>query len=477
MPATFTRRRFLQTASSAALTLAAGRSAMAMPTSAKPPNVLFIAVDDLNDWIGCLGGHPQVRTPNLDRLAARGMVFANTSCPAPICTPARTAVLTGKHPSSSGLYFLAPTFRDTPTLKDAVTLPQHFREHGYHTMSVGKVFHGQHDAPSWDEDGRIINNYGPSPDTKLSYPKGHPLWDWGAYPTDESATPDERIADWAVQRLNRPYDQPFFLAAGFFRPHVPMYAPPKWFEAYPEGKTTMPEVGPADRDDVSDYAMKLTHAAVAPRHADVLELGQWEHAVRSYLASVSYVDHQIGKVLDALAHSPHAAQTLVVFWADHGFHLGEHRRWGKRSLWEESTRVPMILAGPGIRPGRTDQPTGTIDLYPTLTELAGLPSREGLDGDSLAPLLTDPQTTDWRAATVCTFGPGNHGVRSRRYRYIRYADGSEELYDHDQDPYEWRNLAYDKAYTDVIADHRRSLPAEDAPLVPGSAGSDSPLFP
>ncbi len=450
---------------------------MAMTTSAKPPNILFLVVDDLNDWIGCLGGHPQVLTPNLDRLAARGMVFANTSCPAPICTPARTAVLTGRHPSTSGLYFLAPTFRDTPTLENAVTLPQHFREHGYRTMSVGKVFHGKHDPPSWDENGGIINAYGPTPERKLSYPKGHPLWDWGAYPTDGSATPDERIADWAVRRINQRYDQPFFLAAGFFRPHVPMYAPAPWFEAYPEGKTTMPLAGPTDREDISDYAKKLTHAAVAPRHREVVELGQWEHAVRSYLASISYVDHQIGKVLDALAQSAHADNTVVALWSDHGFHLGEHQRWEKRSLWAESTRVPMILAGPGIKQGKTDQPTGTIDLYPTLTELAGLPPRDGLDGQSLTPLLDDPKTTDWRAATVCTFGPGNHGVRSTRYNYIRYADGSEELYDHHHDPHEWRNLAADKAYAEVAAEHRLSLPAKDAPMVTDSAGSDSPLFP
>lgn len=442
----------------------------------RPPNVLFIAVDDLNDWIGPLGGHPQAHTPHLDRLAARGFVFENASCPAPICTPARTGVLTGTHPASSGLYFLAPLFRNTPTLSRSVTLPQHFRDHGYRTMAVGKVFHGVNDPASFDENGKITNKYGPTPDRKISYPKGHPLWDWGVYPTDGSPTPDDRIADWAVERLGRRYDRPFFLGAGFFRPHVPMYAPAQWFERYPPGGVRMPPMPPDAGDTISDYARKLTHAAVAPRHEEVVELGQWEHAVRAYLASVSYMDDQVGRLLDALDASPHADNTVVVFWSDHGFHLGEKHRWGKRSLWEESCRVPLILAGPGVRPGRTDQPVGTIDLYPTLCGLCALSERPGLDGRSLIPLMSDADA-DWPHTALTTFGPGNHAVRSRHWRYIRYADGSEELYDHRTDPHEWRNLAGEDQHAEALASHRRRLPTTTVAMTPGSAGSDSPLFP
>mgnify|MGYP005838535341 CR=1 FL=1 len=473
-----TRRRFITTATGSALSmLAASRTTTsAAPAASARPNVLMIAVDDLNDWIAPLGGHPQVRTPHLDRLAQRGVVFANASCPAPICTPARTAVLTGIHPASSGLYFLQPLFRRTPTLAHAVTLPQCLRQHGYRTMAVGKVFHGENDPASLDEDGGIVNNYGPTPPQKISLPDGHPLWDWGAFPLDDSPTPDDRITDWAVKRLGRHYDQPFFLGVGLFRPHVPMYAPQRWFDLYPAGKTTMPDAAPVSGAGVSDYARQLTHARVAPRHDQIVALGQWEHAVRAYLASVSYMDDHVGRLLDALEAGPHADNTLIVFWSDHGFHLGEKQRWEKRSLWEESCRVPLIVAGPGIAPGRTESPVGTLDLYPTLTALCRVPCPEGLDGHDLTPLLADPDA-HWPHATVTTFGPGNHAVRSRHHRYIRYADGSEELYDHRTDPHETRNLADEPDAPAVIASLRPALPTRNAPLVPDSAGSDSPLFP
>lgn len=471
------RRRFLGAAAGAAVGATLERSAsMSHARTSSSPNVLMIVVDDLNDWIGPLGGHPQVATPHLDRLAERGFVFANASCPAPICTPARTAVLTGRHPASTGLYFLTPLFRDVPTLTDAVTLPQHFRRHGYTTAAVGKVFHGSNDAESFPEYGGWTHSYGPTPETKLSLRDGHPLWDWGAYPADGRPMPDDRITDWAIDWLGRPIDGPWFLGVGLFRPHVPMYAPPAWFDRYPPGQTAMPPAPGEGDAAINSYARDLTHAAVAPRHDDVVALGQWEHGVRSYLASVSYMDHQIGRLLEALERSGAAADTIVVLWSDHGFHVGERRRWGKRSLWEESCRVPLVVAGPGIGVGRTDAPVGTIDLYPTLNELCGLPSAEPLDGHSLVGLINHPRL-DWPRMAVTTFGPGNHAVRSRQHRYIRYADGSQELYDHARDPNEWRNLAAEPGYADVIAAHRAHLPARDAALAPGSAGSDSPLFP
>lgn len=485
---TMPRRRFLQQTAAGVAGMAAwvGRPTQATPSAApspvvasssgRPPNVLFIGIDDLNDWVGFCDGHPQVQTPNIDRLAARGRAFTNAHCPAPICNPARAALLTGKQPYNTGIYFLAPLFRDTELLKDAVTLPQHFREHGYRTMSVGKIFHQRDDERSFEEHGGKCGEYGPIPDEKLSYPKGHILWDWGAYPERAEETPDHRIADWAIERLDRTYDQPFFLAPGFYRPHVPMYAPQPWFDRYPPGATTVPQVQGDARERLSDYALQLTEATTAPRHDEMVAMGEFEHAVRAYLASVSFVDHQIGRVLQALDASPHADNTIVVLWCDHGFHLGEKQRWEKRSLWEESTRSPMIVAGPGIRGGRCSRPVGTIDLYPTLADLCGLPTREGLDGRSLRPLLDDPQA-DWRPAVTTTFGPGNHAVRSDRWRYIRYADGSEELYDHESDPHESVNRADDPAFREVKQQHHAWLPARDAPLAAGSAGSDSPLFP
>ncbi len=439
------------------------------------PNFLFIAVDDLNDWIGCLGGHPQVRTPNIDRLAQRGLVFANTSCPAPICTPARTAVLTGIHPANSGLYFLQPwRFREVTALRDVVTLPQYMGQQGYHTMAAGKVFHGENDPASFSEIAQLDTS-GWKPDHPVSYAEKGPLWDWGMVEAGSGPTPDEAVANWAIDRLQHEYDAPFFMGIGFVHPHVPMYASPEWFDLYPPGQTILPDPGDEAMGGIGQFALQLTYSSPAPRHEDVVQRGLWEYAVRSYLATISYMDAQLGRVLEALDASVHAANTIIVFWADHGFHLGEKQRWAKRSLWEESARAPMIFAGPGVQPGQTDLSTGTIDLYPTLVDLAGLPMPDGLDGHSLVPLLQG-RTDHWRDATICTFGPGNHGVRSRHWRYIHYADGSEELYDHTQDPDEHHNLAGQPKYAEVIARHREWLPAEDAPLVPGSGGSGSPLY-
>lgn len=471
-----TRRDTLKLAAAGAMTLA-GLNAAADVADARRPNVLLIGVDDLNDWIGCLGGHPDAKTPHIDALADRGMLFSNAHCPAPICNPARASLLTGRHPTTTGLHFLAPLFRETDALADAVTLPQHLRAHGYRTMGVGKVFHQRHDRDSFDEMGGKFGEYGPIPEAKLSYPKGHPLWDWGTYPDDETQTPDYRIADWAIDALGRTHDKPFFLAVGFYRPHVPMYAPKRFFDLYPQGKVAMPPTHPDELKGISKYALDLTVATTAPRHSEIVKLGEWEHAVRSYLASVSFMDEQVGRVLAALRSSPHADNTIVVFWADHGFHLGERQRWEKRSLWERSTHVPLILVGPGVAKGRCTRSVGTLDLYPTLTELCGLPGRQGLDGRSLVPLMRKPDRDDWRFATLTSFGPGNHALRSDHHRYIRYADGSQELYDHRADPHEWRNLAAQTEHADTIARHRRLLPRDEAALVPGSAGSDTPVFP
>ncbi len=486
--APLSRRRLLQASAAALAGLpfahspaqsaaqAAAAPSAADPVGEGPFNVLFICVDDLNDWVGPLGGHPQVQTPNLDRLARRACVFANAHCAGPICNPSRAALLTGRHPVSTGLHFLAPTFRETDVLADAVTLPQLFASAGYQTMAVGKVFHGHNDPASFPEFGGMPASYGPTPKTKLSLPKGHPLWDWGPYWDDLTDTPDHRIADWAVRKLRRPHPaEPFFLAAGFVRPHVPMYAPQAFFDLYPQGQTHLPPV-PPEPVPVSDYARRLTHAGAAPRFEYVESEGQLEHAVRSYLASVSFVDSQIGRVLDALDASGLAGRTHVVLWADHGIHLGERNRFGKRSLWERSTRVPLIIAGPGVTPGVSHEPVSLCDVYPTLAALAGLTPPADLDGQNLDFLLHGEPTRTGTPAALTSFGPGNHALRSRRYRYIHYADGSEELYDHESDPHEWHNLAEDPAHAAVLHQHRQWLPQNEAPLVPNSAGSDSPLY-
>lgn len=458
----------------AAIILGVGAAGAAGADASGLPNVLMIAIDDLNDWIGCLGGHPQAQTPEIDRLAARGVLFVNAHCQAPLCNPSRASLLTGLRPSTTGIYALQPGIRAVPALRDCVTLPQHFKQSGYHTFVCGKVFHdGSLPAPyraevadAW-RDGPGM----PRPPQKFVHPPGdHPAMDWGAFPDDDRQQADWKIADMAIELLAAaPADRPFFGAVGFRLPHVPCYASQKWFELYPAESLQLPPVRDDDRADVPDFAWYLHWDLPEPRLSWVRETGQWAPLVRAYLASTSFVDSQIGRVLAALADSGRADNTVVVLWSDHGFHLGEKQITGKNSLWERGTHVPMILAGPGVAAGgRCAQPAELLDIYPTLVELCGLPPRGGLEGHSLVPQLTAPeQPRDWPAIT--THNRFNHAVRTRRHRYIRYANGTEEFYDLESDPQEWTNRVHDPDLQDLIAAHRRWLPAMNAEPAPGSA--------
>ena len=454
-----------------ALALALGLAGGAAPRADDPPNVLFVTIDDLNDWVGALGGHPQAHTPHLDRLAERGVLFTNAHCQAPVCTPSRASLFTGQLPSSTGLYFLEPALANAPELSEIETLVERFARAGYATLGVGKLHHGP-EAPYFQEYGGALGGFGPLANPKLHYPGGHPLWDWGPYPEpfDESAMPDVRVADWAIERLGEERAQPFFLGVGFWRPHVPMLAPQPWFDRIgPESEVVLPTVLESDRDDLSDYARALTIGLPAPRHAWMLEHEAWRSAVHAYLASVAFVDHQLGRVLDALEASSYADNTLVVLLADHGFHLGEKQRWAKRSLWEESTRVPLVFAGPGIARGRSASPVMLLDVYPTLMDVCGLEHPPNLDGHSLAPLLERPLAV-WPYAAITTFGPGNHALRSTRWRYVRYADGSEELYDHSFDPHEWHSRSARPDVTGLLLSLGEHLPAFERTPVSGTAG-------
>jgi choline-sulfatase len=438
------------------------------------PNVLLIAVDDLNDWVGCLGGHPQVQTPNIDRLARRGTLFTNAHCQAPLCNPSRSSLLTGLRPSTTGIYSLQPGIRAVEATRDRVTLPQHFAAHGYSTFTAGKVFHDgsipPRDRPKeFQEWGSTAGM--PLPPKKLvDTPATIRGMDWGVFPDRDEDQADWKIADSAIGRLKTlPPDRPFFVAAGFRLPHVPCFASRRWFDLYPDATLVMPKVKEDDRDDVPEFAWHLHWKLPEPRLSWLKRADQWRPLVRSYLASISFMDSQVGRVLDALGSSGHADDTVVVLWSDHGWHLGEKGITGKNTLWERSTRVPLIVAGPGVAEGaRCGRPVELLDLYPTLSELCGLPPRGGLEGHSLVPQLKDAQAPrPWPAVT--THNQGNHAVRSERWRYIRYADGSEELYDHRDDPDEWTNLAKDPRLAEVIREHARWLPAMDAPPAPGSA--------
>ena len=442
------------------------------------PNVLFIAIDDLNDWVGCLDGHPQVETPHIDALAHRGLNFTNAHCQAPICNPSRVSMLIGKLPSTTGMYFLAPNFRTVDKTKNAVTVFEYFRRHDYYVSTCGKVFHGKADQKSFEHIERAVGWR--RSDKKISYTVdgSHPLWDWGMVDVPDVEQRDYYIAEWASEHLKtistRP--QPFFLAIGFHLPHVPIYASKKWFDLYPLDQVTLPPLLGTDHDDIPEIARVLSDNPTAPRHEWMVENKQWRHAVQSYLAATSFVDSLVGMVLDSLAQSDAADNTIVVLFSDHGFHLGEKSKWAKRSNWEECTRVPLLISGPGISQAKQCQkPVGLIDLYPTLLDLCELPMKAGLDGHSLKPLLSDA-STQWDRPTITTFGPNNHTIRSEHWRCSFYADGSIELYDHRIDPNEWKNLADDPSMADVVARHRKWLPQVNADPLPGSAGSDSPLY-
>lgn len=439
--------------------------------AANRPNVLFLAVDDMKDWVNCLGGYEgTVYTPNIDRLAKRGMLFTNAHCASPLCAPSRTAIMTGLRPSTTGLYGNKHWW--LPNLPDVVTIPAHFRNHGYQVIGAGKVFHhtaGNHPPNQWDAFFRLT--FGEDPwfrGVKLNYPwskhtpypNGFPFSgvkglghenDWGSLDISDAEYDDALTVDYAIRFLKQKHRRnnlsgsaPFLLACGLFRPHLPWYVPQRFFDRYSLDDIVLPKVHHDDLDDLPAEGLEFAKRGRS-NFESIKKAGQWKHAVRAYLASITCADERLGHVLDALDKSPYAKNTIIVLWSDHGWHLGEKRHWHKSTLWEEATRVPLVISAPNYQPGVCDQPVSLLDLYPTLNELADLKAIENFDGVSLTPLLRNPKA-EWKRPAVTEFKRGNAAVRSSRYRYIRYHDGGEELYDHKTDPHEWHNLATSKEH-------------------------------
>ncbi len=289
------------------------------------------------------------------------------------------------------------------------------------------------------------------------------------FPHKDEDKGDWQVASWAVEQLKRKHDQPFFLSVGFFLPHVPCYATQKWFDLYPEDSVLLPPVREDDRDDTPRFSWYLHWKLPEPRLKFLQEADQWTNLVRSYLACTSFVDSQVGRLLTALDESGLRDDTIVVLWSDHGWHLGEKLITGKNTLWDRGTHVPLIFAGPGVAVGaRCPQPVELLDIYPTLLELCGLPPVDGLEGHNLIPQLQHPnKPREWPAIT--THNHDNHGLRTNRWRFIQYADGSQELYDMRADPHEFDNLATNSAYADVIEELKAWLPQVNRQPVPGSA--------
>ncbi len=463
------RRDFLRLTVAGAAAFSMPYSAFSANSSKDRPNVLFMAIDDLNDWVGCLGGHPDIKTPNLDRLAGRGVLFTNAHCSAPACNPSRASLMTGILPSTSGVYHNPDPWRESPVLKNAVTIPQHFMAHGYSAVGGGKIYHGGFpDPPSWQDYFPSQQKNKPDDPEPANRPvNGIPNtahFDWGPVDVPDEAMGDRKVAAWAIKQLQKKHDKPFFLGCGFFRPHLPWYVPTKYFDMYPPDKITLPHVNEDDLDDVPPIGRKM--AKPEGDHKKVVEYNQWRKAVQGYLASISFVDTCVGRVIDALDGSAYADNTIVILWSDHGWHLGEKLHWRKFSLWEEATHNVLMVVAPGVtRPGqRCSRPVTMLDIYPTLIELCNLAPKKELQGRSFLPLLKNPQA-EWDRPALTTHGRDNHSMRSERFRYIRYSDGTEELYDHEQDELEWTNLASDPNYAEVKKQLAKWLPTTSAPEV------------
>lgn len=441
-------------------------------------NVLMISIDDLNDWVGCLGGHPQARTPNIDRLARESVLFTNAHSPAPSCNPCRTAVLTGVAPWRSGVYNNNATWRDA--LPDVVTLPAHFRHNGYTTRGGGKFFHHyQNDVRGWDtyfpkvQDEFPEGSFAPK-DLTYRYKPTNDKWYrefvWGPFLPEHNADEhsDQATVNHIVGLLDEiKADEPFFMNCGIYRPHVPWYVPKKYFDAFPIDLVQLPQSVVDDRVDLPAKIKQRTGRD--PYYAALDEAGVHREATQAYLASVLYMDDMVGQVLQALDNSAHADNTIVVFWSDHGYHMGEKGRYRKFSLWDDSTHVPVIIRLPkSLRmKWAAGQPcheaVSLQDLYPTLMELAGLEPPHDLDGQSLVPLLIEPSAQrDQPAITVNNWNTA-YAVRTEQWTYIQREDG-EELYDRAADPHQWHNLASDARHRAVMDKLAAYIPQEQAKL-------------
>ncbi len=457
----------------------------ALIAQSKRHNVLFIAVDDLNDWVGFMEGYPgEVSTPNLDRLARMGTAFTNAHTASPVCCPSRVAVLSGQLPSTSGIYNNRHWWK--PNLHELVTIPAHFKAHGYTTVGAGKIFHhtaGNNPPECWDDFQRLAFHDDafarPRRDlypylTDQKKPEDFPFSgiklysdevDWAGLDKPEPEFDDARAAQYGIDFLNSNEGDPFFLACGFFRPHMPWYFPKKYLDLYPLDQIQVPPDLPEDLEDLPESGKQLALRKFGDMKK-TRDAGKWPTAIQHYLASISFMDAQLGRLLDALESSPHADKTIIVLWSDHGWHLGEKQHWHKRTLWEESTRVPLVVVAPQLgKAGQVcSQPASLLDVFPTLIDLCGLPSPsdQPIDGISLKPWIAEPKKPRERAA-ITVHELKHVSVRSERYRYIRYHDGSEELYDLGNDPNEWDNQIGNPSLTAIRNKLASELPTSFAP--------------
>lgn len=441
-----------------------GASDPSAAADSKPMNVLFLAVDDLNTW---LLENPdrytgRVIAPNMKRLAESGVNFVRNFSPCPVCSPCRTALMSGVAPWKSGVYNNSMEHSASEALRGVDTLPIHLKKNGYYISSYGKIFHGYRIKSGWDNH---------IPHTRSPRPPNAPLNgfsrgdDFGPYHLPESELHDTQYADAAVADLQRDHDRPFFIACGIFRPHSPLYAPQKYFDMYPLDEVELPPINEDDVDDIPEAGRKLIFF---DKDAKYKRVGVVKKYIQAYLACTTFADAQIGRVLDALEESPYRDNTLVVLWSDHGFHLGEKQHWSKRTMWEEATNSLLMFRVPGVtQPEQVcSRPVTLLDIYPTILDLLGVEPPTHLDGRSIRPLLENPDAL-WPHPALSTF-ERHMCVVTERYRFIRYEDNTTELYDRASDPHEWVNQTDAPELAEVKATLAAALPplSEMAPRVP-----------
>lgn len=427
--------------------------------SADKPNVLFIAVDDLNHWVGFLGRNAQTKTPNLDRLAARGVAFTQAHCAVPACNPSRAALMSGLRPWNTACYTNGDSWKRH--IPEGISLSAQFMKAGYHVAGAGKIYHSDTFYESeWTEymskEGFSAHGRGVGKDEGFHEPLAHDLQD--------EDLGDWQTVDWCIERMNKQHGKPLFLACGLHKPHLPFAVPRKYYDMFPLDEIQFPPYREDDLKDIPPAGVRM--ARPDGDHARFINEGRWKAAIQSYLATVAYLDMNIGRLLDAFDKSPIRDNTIIVLWGDHGWHFGEKDHWRKFALWEEATRAPLVWVVPGVTQagGVSNRTVDFMTIYPTLCELAGIATPDHVQGRSIRRLLADPASA-WDRPAITTHGYKNHAVRSERWRYIQYADGSEELYNHQDDPYEWTNLAGDPQYKQVIREHASWLPKANAPSV------------
>lgn len=436
---------------------------------ASAKNFLLLIIDDLNDWVTALGDHPQVSAPNMKAMAAKGTVFANAHAQAPICGPSRASLFSGLYPAQTGIYGQISDDQLGPAVaavSPTLLLPQYLRSQGYYTAGRGKVSHQGGQDGMFDEYHGWLKDYGPKPPDRFKWESDRTHTDWGAFPEKDEDMQDHAAATWGAQFLNRDHTQPFMLALGFVRPHVPWYVPQDWLDRFPLDEIEMPKVRANDLEDVPQAGRDLAAVPQMPTLEWAQQNEEWRPIMQGYLASIAFVDHCVGMVMKGLEESGRAEDTMVCLLSDNGYHLGEKQRFAKMSLWQHSTRVPLIFSGPRIGHRVVSDPVGLIDVYPTVTSMLGLPANSENVGRDLTPYLNGDGSLPVQPQ-LSVFGEGNFAVVDQRYRYIRYADGSEELYDHENDPLEWNNIAMSPEHAAAKARLAQRIPTNAQPDILG----------